>query len=811
MNALWQDLKYAIRVLKKSPAFTAIAILTLALGIGANTAIFSVVNAVLLRPLGFKDPGRIVQISGLDEQRGIAGGSFGYPCFVFVSERATSSIENFAVVAADTFNLVGAGEPVQIQAARVSSSFFDAIGVQPEIGRGFLPGEDKQGAAPVAVLGYSLWRDRFGSDPKIVGRSISLNGLSYTIVGVIAHTLDVPFDGADIWIARPYEFSLFPPERIPTGVGYLTGYARLKPGVTLAQTRAELETIEHAYQKAFPSNTDATAFGTLEPVLLTDSAVGGVRGTLWVLLGAVGFVLLIACANVANLLLVRATGRSKEIAVRAAIGATRFRLAQQFLTESILLALIGGGLGVLVAAWGVQFLSRMQDLPLPRTAAIGVDARVLIFSLGLTLLTGILFGLAPTWRTSRVNLIEALKETARGSSSSPRRNRAGAALVIAELALSVVLLAGAGLLLKSFVRLLHVNLGFAPENVLTFRISLPTTKYPQLFQKTEFFREVRERIAAVPSVESVATTFQLPPNSGVFAPYLVDNMPPDLPRGQRPVAVWNSISPAYFQTLGIPLLRGRAFTDADGENSADVIIISESMAKNYWPHEDPVGHHIQVARQKAPSEIVGVVADVRNQGVGADPMNELYTPLPQRPWATMAVVVKTAGDPMQIISAVRSVVAAVDREQPITQIQTLDSNLSDSVAQQRLSAFLLGIFAAVALILATVGIYGVTSYTVAQRTQEIGIRIALGAQARDVLLLVLGFGARLAIMGVVAGIAAAIALTRLMQSLLFHVSPTDPYTLVIVSGTLACVALLACYVPARRATRVDPVEALRSE
>jgi predicted permease len=381
MNALWQDLKYAIRVLKKSPAFTAIAILTLALGIGANTAIFSVVNAVLLRPLGFKDPGRIVQISGLDEQRGIAGGAFGYPFFVFVGERATSSFENFAVVAPDTFNLVGAGEPVQIQAGRVSSSFFVAIGVQPEIGRGFLPSEDKQGAAPVAVLGYSLWRDRFGSDPKVVGRSISLNGLSYTIVGVMTHALDVPFDGADIWIARPYEFSLFPPDRIQTGSGYLTGYARLKPGAPLAQAHAELETIAHAYQKAFPANTDAGAFGTLEPVLLTDSAVGGVRETLWVLLGAVGFVLLIACANVANLLLVRATGRSKEIAVRAAIGATRFRLAQQFLTESILLALIGGGLGVLVAAWGVQFLSRMQDLPLPRTAAIGVDARVLIFSL----------------------------------------------------------------------------------------------------------------------------------------------------------------------------------------------------------------------------------------------------------------------------------------------------------------------------------------------------------------------------------------------------------------------------------------------
>jgi predicted permease len=810
MNALWQDLKYGARILKRSPAFTAIAILTLALGIGANTAIFSVVNAVLLRPLGFKDPGRIVQITGYDDSRGLPGGAFGYPYFLFMQENA-KSFDGLAVVTGDTFNLVGAGEPAQIQAGRVSGSFFDVIGVQPEIGRAFRPGEDKPGAAPVAVLGYSLWRDRFGSDPKVVGRNITLNGLSYTIIGALTHELDVPFNDTAVWIPRPYEFSLFPPERIPTGVGYLSGYARLKPGVTLGQARAELDTISQAYVKAFPSNTDAGAYSTLAAIPLTDSATGGVRETLWVLLGAVGFVLLIACANVANLLLVRATARSKETAVRAALGASPFRLAQQFLTESILLALLGGGLGVLVAAWGVQFLSQMRSLPLPRTAAIGVDTRVLLFSLGISLLTGILFGLAPAWRTSRANLMETLKESSRGASAGSRRNRLGAALVIAELALSVVLLAGAGLLLHSFVRLLHVNLGFNPENILTFHISLPTTKYPQPFQKTAFYRDLRERIAVLPQVRSVATTFMVPPNSGVYAPYVVDSMPPDLPRGQRPVAIWNSISPAYFQTLGIPLLRGRFFTDADAEDSADVIIISESVAKLYWPKEDPLGRHIQVARQKAPSEIVGVVGDVHNQGVGADPFNELYTPLPQRPWPAMAIAVKTSGDPMQIASAVRSAVAAVDRDQPITMMQTLDSSLSDSLAQQKLSAVLLGIFAAVALILASVGIYGVTSYTVAQRTQEIGIRIALGADARDVLMLVLKYGARLAIIGVVVGIAATVALTRLMQNLLFHTSPTDPYTLVFVSVTLALVALLASYIPARRATRVDPVVALRSE
>ncbi len=810
MNALWQDLKFGARVLRKSPAFVAIAVLTLALGVGANTAIFSVVNAVLLRPLDFKDPGRIVQISGFDEKRGVSGGAFSYPCFLFVGEHVTS-FESFAVSASDTFNLSGAGEAAQVQAGRVSSSFFDVIGVRPEIGRGFLPGESQQGAAPVAVLGFSLWRDRFGSDPKVLGRRLSLDSLSYTVVGIFTSELDVPFNGTDVWVPRPYEFSLFPPERISTGSGYLYGYARLKPGVTLAQAQTELKTIASAYQKAFPSNTDAGLGGALVPVSLSESTVGGVRETLWVLLGAVGFVLLIACANVANLLLVRAAGRGKEMAVRAAIGATRFRLAQQFLTEGILLALLGGGLGVLLAAWGVQYLSKMQDIPLPRTTAISVDTRVLLFSLGVSLLTGILFSLVPTWRSSRIDLIEALKESSRGSSTGPRRNRLGAVLIVAELALSVVLLTGAGLLLRSFVRLLHVNLGFAPENVLTFRISLPTTKYPQPFQRTAFYRDLRERIAALPPVRSVTTAFMVPPNSVFFAPFLAEGMSPDIPRGQRPVAIWNSISPSYFQTLGIPLLRGRILTDGDGENMADVIIISESLAKHYWPNQDPLGRHIQVARQRTPSEIVGVAADVHNQGVGNNPGEELYTPLPQRPWSTMTVVVKTSGDPMQILSAVRSAVAAVDRDQPITEIQTLDSSLSDSVAQQRLSAFLLGIFAAVALVLAAVGIYGVTSYTIAQRTQEIGIRIALGAQARDVLLLVLGFGARLAAAGVIMGIAAAIALTRLMENLLFNTSPTDPGTLAAVSVTLVGVALLACYIPAQRATKVDPVVALRSE
>jgi len=810
MHGIWQDIKFSARILKKGPGFAAIAILTLALGVGANTAIFSVVNAVILRPLAFKDPGRIVQISGYDEQRGLSGGAFGYPFFLFVNDRATS-FQSFAVVATDTFSLVGAGQPAQIQAARVSSSFFDVIGVQPALGRGFLPGESKPGTAPVAVLGYSLWRDRFGSDPKVLGHSISLNGLSYNIVGILTQDLDVPFQSTDIWIPRPYEFSLFPPERINTGSGYLLGYGRLKPGVSIAQATAELDTIAKAYAKAFPANTDAGAFGTLIPASLTDSTVGGVRETLWVLLGAVGFVLLIACANVANLLLVRAAGRRKETAVRAALGASTVQLARQFLTESVLLALAGGGLGVLVASAGVQFLNSRQNLPLPRTNGIGVDTRVLLFSLAISLLTGILFGLAPIWRAAKVNLSDALKESSRGSSSGPRRNRLGATLVVAELALSVVLLVGAGLLLRSFVQLLRVNLGFTPENVLTFQISLPTAKYSQPYQKTDFYRDVRERISALPPVRSVATAFMVPPNSGTFAPYLVDSMPPELPRGQRPVAVWNSISPSYFQTLGISLLRGRYFTDADNENAADVAIISESLAKLYWPNADPLGHHIQIARQRTPSEIVGVVADVHNQGVGAHPIDELYTPLPQRPWPVMTVVVKTAGNPLQIVPDVRSAIAAVDRDQPITQLQSLDSSMTDSVAQQRLSAFLLGIFAVVALILASVGIYGVTSYAVAQRTQEIGIRIALGAQTRDVLLLVLGFGARLAVIGVVAGIAAAFALTRLMQNLLFQISPTDPITMTAVSLTLAGVALLACYIPARRATRVDPVIALRSE
>jgi putative ABC transport system permease protein len=579
----------------------------------------------------------------------------------------------------------------------------------------------------------------------------------------------------------------------------------------VTQGKAELDNSAHQYEHAFPSNSDASFDTTINVQPLTENALGGVRTTLWVLLGAVGFVLLIVCANVANLFLARAAARHKEIAVRSALGASRWRLVRQFLTESTILAVTGGAIGVFIAAWGVRLLATSPMLTLPRANEIAVNGTVLIFSFAVSVLAGVLFGIVPAWRTSRINLSEVMNEASRGSSAGARRNRTGALIIIAELGFSVVLLAGAGLLLQSFYRLLHVRLGFEPQNILTFQIALPSTKYPQTFQKADFHAQLRDRVAAIPGVRSVATGLQVPPFGGIFAPYLAEGMPPDLPRGQRPIALWNSVSPAYFQTLGIPLLKGRNFSDADIEKSAQVVIISQSLANRYWAHEDPIGRQIQIARQPAPAEVVGIVADMRNRGVGADIVDELYTPLPQRPWGTMSVLVKTQGNPMQVVPAVRSALESVDRDQPMTQVRSLEESLSSAVGQQRVSAILLGTFAMLALILAAIGIYGVTSYSVAQRSKEIGIRIAMGAQPRDVLRLILGFGAKLALMGVVIGIIAALALTQLMKTMLFGVAATDALTMAAVSLTLIAVTLLACYIPARRAMSVDPVIALRTE
>jgi putative ABC transport system permease protein len=810
MSSLFQDVRYAFRVLRKNPGFAIMAILTLALGVGANTAIFSVVNTVLLRPLDFKSPANLYILSMEDVKRNLVGGNFGYIFFQDLRDR-NSTLESIAAFSNDTFNLVGGDAPEQLQALRVSPSFFDVVGIQPRFGRTFLKPEGEPGGQPVVILGHDLWMRRFGSDPNLVGRGVTLDGISYTVVGVLGRDLDVPFQNIDVWVPRPYETSIFPPERVQTGSGYLNAVARLKPGVPVSQAKAELDAIAAQYEHEFPANSDASFAATISVASLTENALGGVRTTLWVLLGAVGFVLLIACANVANLFLARAAGRQKEIAIRSALGASRPRLVRQFLTESTILAISGGAIGVLVAAWGVRLLSSSSMLPIPRANEIAVNVVVLIFSLVISFLAGILFGIVPAWRTSRINLSEIMNEASRGSSAGARRNRAGALIIIAELGFSVVLLVGAGLLLQSFYRLLHVHLGFDPQNVLTFQIALPSIKYAQPFQKTEFHQQLRERIAAMPGVRSVATVLQVPPFGGLYAPYLVEGMPPDMPRGQRPVALWNCISPAYFQTLGIPMLKGRNFSDADTEKSNAVTIISQGLAARYWPHEDPIGRHIQIARQPAPSEIVGVVADLRNHGVGADMGEELYTPVPQRPFATMNVVVKTSGDPMQIVPAVRSAIQSVDRDQPMTQVVSLEENLSGSVSQQRLSAMLLGIFAALALILAAIGIYGVTSYSVAQRSKEIGIRIAMGAQPSDVLRLIIGFGAKLAFLGVVIGVIAALALTQLMKTMLFGVTATDPETMAAVSITLIAVTLLACYIPARRAMSVDPVIALRSE
>ncbi len=485
MNSLLQDIRYAVRVLRKSPGFAVMAILTLALGVGANTAIFSVVNAVLLRPLNFQNPGNLYVLSMEDVKRKIVGGNFGYIFYQALRDR-NSTLESIAAFTNDTFNLVGGDAPEQLQAMRVSPAFFNVLGIRPVVGRSFYAHEGEPGGSPVVVLGHELWMRRFGSDPGLVGRAVTLDGTAYTVVGILGRELDVPFQQIDVWVPRPDQTSIFPPERVLTGSGYLNALVRLKPTVPVSQARVELDAIAHQYEAAYPSNSDAGSDITINMASLTENALGGVRTTLWVLLGAVGFVLLIACANVANLFLARAAGRHKEIAVRAALGASRPRLVRQFLTESILLAVIGGFIGVLIAAWGVRLLSTSSILPVPRATEISVDGTVLVFSLVVSILAGVLFGIVPAWRTSRFNLSEVMNEASRGSSAGARRNRAGALIIIAELGLSVVLLAGAGLLLQSFYRLLHVSLGFEPQDILTFQIALPATKYAQPFQKTDF-------------------------------------------------------------------------------------------------------------------------------------------------------------------------------------------------------------------------------------------------------------------------------------------------------------------------------------
>jgi putative ABC transport system permease protein len=805
METFVQDLRYGLRALLKNKGFTAIAIIVLALGIGANTAIFSVVNSILLRPLPFTDPERLVQLSESRVKRGAAQMPASYPNFADWRDQ-NSLLENLVAYSDWNFNLTGLGEPERIQSALVSPAFFTTLGIKPIVGRVFSSDEDQAGKDLVVVIGRRLWQRRFNSDPGIVGQTLNLNDRVFTVIGVIPEGAQRPVESDEIELWAPLSHGSGLKNRY---AHYLSVLGRLKVGATLQQANAEMTTIASRLQQQYPdSNVDAG----VRLVPLHEQLVGDYKASLYLLLGAVAFVLLIAAANIANMLLARASSRKKEIAIRTALGASRTRIVRQLLTESMLLSLIGGTLGLLIAMWGVELLLTLGPSGLPRTNEVVVDARVLGFTLGVSLLTGMFFGLIPALQSSRPDCNETLKEGGRRASGG--RQRARNLLVVSEIALSLILLVGAGLLIRSFLRLQSVSPGFNSRNVLTMRLDLSGQKSKSGKQAIAFQSQLIERIKALPGVQSAATRSFVPITSDwAYLSFAVEGHPID--RANRSVAYYNGVSPEYFQTMQIPLTNGREFNQQDVKGTQNVAIINTTLAHRYFSNENPIGKRITLDDADFSADswttIVGIVGDTKPKSLDGDPAAEMYMPFAQQPEPSMSLMVRCANDPASVAAAIRAEVLALDKDQPVYSIKTLDSLLSASVATPRFRTLLLGLFATLALILATVGIYGVMSYSVIQGTHEIGIRMALGANVTDVLLLILKNGMRLALAGVAIGLVGAFALTRLMSTLLFGVEPTDGMTFTIVSAGLIGIAMFACYVPARRAAKVDPLVALRYE
>jgi putative ABC transport system permease protein len=806
MDTILQDIRYSIRRLSKNVGFTAVAVLALALGIGANTAIFSVVNSILLHPLAYKDPQQLVTIT--HSYANLSGASVSPPGFADYRDQS-QSFEAVAALLDFDYNLTEMGEPEQLRGHRVSPSFFTALGVAPLLGNTFVAEQDQPGHHRVVAFSYKLWQRRFAGDPDIVGKTVKLNGQNYEVAAVMPASFEWGKD--ELWSP----LALAPSNFAPTNRGseFLDVIARLKPGVTIGQAQAEMDTIANSIRQANPGFYPEEANWRVGVKSLTDEVVGDIRPVLVVLLIAVGFVLLIACANVANLLLARATARQKEIAIRQALGARRSRLIRQLLTESLLLALVSGGAGLLLALWSVDLIVRLNESNIPRASEVGVDGRVMVFTLIVSMLTAVLFGLFPALQTSKADLQAALKEGGRGSTAgSPHVRRA---LVVAEVALALILLIGAGLMIKSFIRLQNVDPGFDPKNVLTAEVSLPAFKYREKAQISSFFRQVIEQIKNSPGVESVGAITGLPlTGSGWSGSFNIEGQAV-APGQAEPHSALRAITPGYFEAMKIRLIAGRFFDERDEAGSKLVVIIDQTLAEHYFPNQDPVGKRVEfgMGGPNGPAwrEVVGVVGRVRHKRLDAEVKDHIYFPQAQNPQSIMSLVVRTSTDPEGATSTIRSAVASVDKDQPIHRVTTMEQVRSDSVSSKRLTMLLLAIFAGVALILAAVGIYGVMSYTVTERTHEIGIRMALGAKAADVLRLVIGQGMALALAGVAIGIGAALLLTRFMQTLLFGVTATDATTFMLISLLLAGVALLACYLPARRATRVDPMVALRYE
>ena len=823
METLIQDLRFGIRLLLKNPGFSAVAILALALGIGANTAIFSVVDAVLFRPLPFERPERLVAVWERDLKKG--GDHDSVMAANFLDWKSRGQVfEAMSAHAGGSVSLTGLAEPERIRAARVSADIFSLLGIQPIAGRVFFPDEDQPGHQRVVVISGRLWKSHFGNDPEVVGRSITLNNQDYQIVGVMPTAFSLPLnEDAEIW--TPLVFT--PEELTLRNSHYLNVLGRLKPGISVEQANVEISGIAAQLQQEYPKTNEETGAAVFS---LHSEVVGDVRTPLLIFFGAVAFILLIACANVANLMLARAAARQREIAVRIALGASRWRLVRQMLAESVVLGLVGGAAGLLLALWGIESLSATaQQMSAPRARSIGLDGRVLLFTLGASVLTGLIFGSLPALQASKPDLNDALKEGGR-SSGNLRRNRTRNLLVVAETALAFVLLAGAGLLINSFIKLRAVDPGLKPDNVVTMNITLPRQKYTQPEQVIAFHRQLLERVAAVPGVEHAGTVTALPYGGSTNSfGYTIDSPV----SGDQTVSIISQQASAdFFRAIGIPIVTGRDFNEGDVDGAPPVIIVSDSFAKRYWPDEDPLGRRIKWGNKEFGSPwmtVVGVAGDVRQRGLDTAPRPTLYVPdlqlgepiktrvgvtlreLMTEDARSIALVARSTPGVTGLATAVREAVWAVDPNQPVTRVRMMDQVLADTMVVQRFSTSLLGVFAVIALVLAAAGIYGVISYSVSQRTHEIGIHMALGAEQRDILKLVVGQGMMPALIGLSIGVAGAIGLTRFMSSLVFNVSVTDPITFGVIGFLLLIVAVAACYLPARRAASVDPMNALKYE
>jgi putative ABC transport system permease protein len=793
--SLWQDLRFGARMLRTQPGFTLIAVLTLALGIGANTAIFSIVNAVLLRPFPYQAPERLVILLERVSGKG-TGFSPSYPNFADWRAQNTVFASISAVRQNESFNLTGAGEPERLQGRRVSAEFFSTLGVKPLVGRDFLAEEDRADAAPAVILSYSLWQRRFGNDPSVIGKQLILNNQSYSVVGITPPNFQFGAQ-ADVTVPIGLQAARFRVRGRDPGADVV---ARLKPQVSPQQAETELNLIATRLEQQYPESNNNRR---VRVVPLHESFVGDVRLPLLILLGAVGLVLLIACANVANLLLVRASARQKEMAVRVALGASRATIVRQLLTESVLLAALGAALGTLLAFWGTSLIAAQVPDGIPRLQEAEVDALVLVFTLAVSLLTGLLFGLAPALQASRPNLTEGLKAGDHGSSG--RRQRLRSVLAVSEVALTLTLLVGAGLLIQSFRRVLAVDPGFKAQNLLTLQLSVNN---PDAQQVASFFEQLQQNIRNLPGVTAVAVSDGLPFEMANYPGFRIEGRPEPDNKGS---GLRYCVSHDYFQTMGIELLKGRLFTAEDTRDSQRVIVINDVLARRHFPNEDPLGKRLKETPTSPSLEIVGVVRHVEHYNLdNKEAQPQFYTSFNQTPRGHY-VLVRTAVEPLSLAAAVRAQVAALNKDQPVFNVRTMEQTVAQSVATRRFSMLLLTVFAVVALALASLGIYGLMSYAVAQRTREIGVRMALGAQASDVLRLVIGQGMKLAFVGVALGLVASLALTRTMKTLLFGVRATDPLTFAAITLLLLLVALLACFVPARRATQVDPMTALRSE